>query len=143
MKKKLIIGMIIYIILFVLGKIVLNYFDMEYLAYFYNLSFILLGIIVFIVTYLIYKEDKMNKVKGGIIVLISEYVIEVFIMVIIYGIVLFAGDLEKEKIITENNELYVLRYESTWPDYSAIKKYKCVTFFIRKKEPVEVNVINS
>ena len=51
--------------------------------------------------------------------------------------------LEKEKIITENNELYVLRYESTWPDYSAIKKYKCVTFFIRKKEPVEVNVISS
>ena len=122
MKKKLTIGLIIYTILFILGKILLNAFGMEYIAYFYPLSFILEAIIVLAITYLGYKEEKVDKIKGGPVVLIMEYLAEIILIIIGY---------------------YVLRYNYSWPNTAVVEKYKFVTFFIRSKEPIDVEYVNN
>lgn len=141
MLKKITIFIILYILIFVSGKLVLNYFDMEYIAYFYNFSFILIGILIFIVTYLIYRKE--NKDKFVSIMLIFEYIFEFIIMLILYIILTFAIDLESEKIITEHNKYYVLRYDYTWPNDLVIEKYDFINIFIRTRNPISKEHMNN
>ncbi len=143
MKKKLTIGLIIYTILFILGKILLNAFGMEYIAYFYPLSFILEAIIVLVITYLGYKEEKVDKIKGGPVVLIMEYLAEIILIIILYFGLTFVVDLKSEKIILDSSGYYVLRYNYSWPNTAVVEKYKFVTFFIRSKEPIDVEYVNN
>lgn len=143
MKKKLIIVLIVYAILFILGKILLNAMGMEYIAYFYTLSFILEAVIVLVITYLGYKEEKVDKVKGGPVVLVMEYLAELVLMIILYFGITLAVDLKSEKITLDSSGYYVLRYNYSWPNTAVVEKYKFVTFFIRGKEPIYVERVNN
>lgn len=137
MVKKLTIGLIIYIILLILGHIILNLFNLEFITYVYTFSFVIISLLIFIITALIFKEDKMKISIGNIILLLFEYMVEIFLLIIVFFIGVFFCDIEKEKVIYENNNVYVIRYDSEWPNVQRKEKYRYINFLVRSKEPID------
>ncbi len=134
-KKMILFYSILYILIFLLIKFILNLFGLEYMGWFYNISYIIIVLSIFIgIMQLIIK---LNVGKALKIVLTIIYVI-IYSVVIMFLIVLlgFMNFFPDEKIVMENNEKMVVNNVRRFMNGTRYY-YRYVNFIMKEKECIK------
>lgn len=138
-KRSILFYTVIYLIIFIISKFIINLIGFDYMKKIYISStiIIILGIIASIIQTLIKNKSMKKKIISTII-----YLIIIVVLLIFYTFIFFVSSmLVPEYIIDKDNNKYVA-YVYSWID-TRVEYYDYINFFIRgSKKKIQENYNN-
>lgn len=124
-----------YIIIFALSTFFLRKYGYDYMSYVYMFNFVLLVIITFCYSFSLIVGDLGSRKLYTYIVLVFTFLIESFLLMVIYFFFLIAYDMGTDVILYEGDKPYVQSDKYTC---AGMHKFECteregyVNFYLKK-----------
>lgn len=137
MKNNFLLKSVIFLVIFIVVKIILNLFSLEFIKWVYIVSFFIFVILWTLGWFQYINDINIKWLKYAL------YVFLIIITIIILFVASFINSwMDKEKIVRVENTKVVEKYSEWGGDIIASSYYKYYNIFIRGKNKISTSSIN-